>query len=485
MQTSAEQRKRALIIAIILAAIFLASLVPLLSLARYNRPVLDDYSFAWQQAINIRQGLSFPGLRAAIENVSRYYYGWQGTFTGIAAMTLRPGVADYRLYTLSTAILLAALIFSTLFLLRSTKLFNWTQTLLVGAPLLFLAVQYVPNIREAFFWYNGSVLYTLLYCVQLVWLGLGLRLFKREGRSKALTAAVLILSFILGGANYITALLGVLFAAAIAACAFMFKKSRAQKTVFVLSFVLALAGLAISAAAPGNAVRGAALTGLSPVSAIIKSFLYAGRDLLYWTDPSTLLVIVALLPLFARAAERSGYKFKYPLLVMLASFCFFAAQNTPALFAQGEASAGRMRDIVWFMYLWLVFGNAFYLTGWLVNRLPEEKLFGKKRTYLALVAVALALCAVRWENTSGVTAAVCAEEMSSGRAQLYAQKWDARHEYLTAAPERDVELEAILDENSPYATIAPDSDIQESPDWWYNQALGYFYDKDTIRLKTS
>ena len=67
-----------------------AVLIPLLWAGLYTHPFGDDYAFGVFLHDALTQGSS--PLAALWYTICRYYMGWQGTFTGVAAMAVMPAV---------------------------------------------------------------------------------------------------------------------------------------------------------------------------------------------------------------------------------------------------------------------------------------------------------------------------------------------------------------------------------------------------------
>ena len=137
-------------------------------------------------------------------------------------MTQAPSIYGESRYGVGTWIVLALLTAGTLFLgyvlFRRVLRIQSKLYLCVLFLLLFATVQCMPT-REArvqgFFWYNGAIYYMGLYGLALFYVGLLLLLYIgfEASRKKSLVITTVIaslLGFLLGGANYLTALSAVL-----------------------------------------------------------------------------------------------------------------------------------------------------------------------------------------------------------------------------------------------------------------------------------
>lgn len=481
----------AVVLAALVTLVFAASLVPILALSRYARPYSDDFSFGWPYRVLLREGGNplFSALRAAVSNAVAYYKSWQGSFSTILAGAVNPGIVNPRLYFLTTVLMLLALIAPTVLLCRRVFGAKGAELPLLAAPMLWLTIQYLPSVREGLFWYNGAVIYTFFYGVTVLWAWLMLRLLSGERAKVGGAILCAVLAFFLGGSNYVSALLTVL----LGLCALIYcaagKKRRHIPAAAVIFAVSALA-LILSAVAPGNAVRAAANGQMPPLMAVGYAFLRAGADCLQWTDWKIVLILLALCPLFIKLADRSACRFRFPLLVVLLSFCLFAAQNAPSFYALSVSGPGRLRDIVHDSYIWLMFGDAFYVLGWLTKRfrLPERVKLPKVAPGLFVTAcLALFAAMFLFTDRSDMTAAQCLRDLQSGAAQNYAAEMDARFAYLQASGFVDVTLSpaASLTTDVPGTLAEEDGwgELGGDPDNWINAAMAEYFGNKSIVVK--
>lgn len=526
--------------AIALGLVFVVCLTPLLLLCVYSRPFGDDFSFGWQLRTLIREGGGFLSLvRASIMNVVRYYNGWQGSFSTVLIASIHPGILNAKHYFFTTLIMLGALIFSVFFLLRSRVLaLSRTEALLIGFPVLWLSIQYLPDAREAFFWYNGAVMYTFSFGISLVWLRLLTVIFAGgqpahgvegaddagsasgvsgvSGASSAIGASsargafgasgvscargafalilCALIGIFLGGTNYVTALLSVLISIITFLLSIILKKSKGVKVRLLVLAALTSVSLMVSLLAPGNAVRAMVRQPGEPqmeiVPAVLASFGQAARDIYHWTDWRILIITLALVPVFARIAARGRYNFRYPALILAASLCLFSAQYAPHFYATSWEGPGRLRDIIYFSYIWLFIGNVFYMTGSFV----KSARFGTVATRCAAVLMklvpvlaAIFVCLFIFTDNSNMTAKRCADDIRSGLAAKYAAQIDSRIALLESSSGEDVILEPLstLNDEAPLLLSVPNSDLSGDTSYWSNAAWAHYFGLSSVRTQTS
>ncbi|MEA5047606.1 MAG: DUF6056 family protein [Eubacteriales bacterium] len=403
---SFEQRYSWLTTALCVAvtALLLLSLIPMFLIARYDLPLGDDVIYGSPVSLALEKDASVASALSAAAGVVREKYdSWQGTFSAIFLMALQPGVFGLSVYQITPYLMLGALIGSTLLLtyvlLRSLLGLSRRVWLLVGATLSFFSIQLCISPREAFFWYNGAVYYTLYHSLLLLLATIVIQLFrtKRAGTKAALIVLGLLLSAVISGGNYATAM--VCFELLVCAIAYGISKKNGRM-ILVLSLMLAVfgAGMAISVAAPGNAVRQADVlasgyTPSGPVRAVVLSLALGGAMAIGWFDMAC-VVIIAFVALFVGPALRkTEWQFRYPLLVVAFLFCVFASQFTPSVYAATSPGPYRLRNVAYFVYLLLVAVSAAYVTGWAQRKFASEDV--RPRAFL------------RWITTYPVLALLC------------------------------------------------------------------------------
>ena len=126
--------------------------------------------------------------------------------------------------------------------------------IIVSVCVLTLSIQLVFSARESFYWFNGGIYYTFYYSLSLILFGILLKIAYKKKRSIFNYFVVIFLSLFIGGGNYTTALVTTIVVCLLAII-FTCQKNPAKRIIGI-AFLLLLIGLGISAAAPGNAVRG-------------------------------------------------------------------------------------------------------------------------------------------------------------------------------------------------------------------------------------
>ena len=298
----------------------------------------------------------------------------------------------------------------------------------------------------------------------------------------ALIAAPL-LSVIIAGGNYVTALLTIVFLFFF--CLYVICK-RKEYPVSIrlwvyLIFVLFAIGFLINTSAPGNAVRQAYFEKQSPIHAIIQAFGFTIDFIRKWCN--SLVIPAAMLfvaPILYSAAKKTNFSFKYPLLAPVISVILIAIQFTPPSYAQNSPSAGRLKNIVFYSFVFLFAFCIYYICGWISHRIfqsdgAENNTAFEKNNLLYYGSIAIIAIALLWytPNFNQVTSVSAAVSLKNGEAQAYDAEVNERLKILEDPEQKDVEFEPL--KNRPYVLFW--SDIQP-------KHVKEYYEKNSVTLKS-
>lgn len=475
-------------------ALLLASLVPLLILAFYDHSCADDYAYGYLTHAAWRQTGSLGAvLSAACRQVKETYLTWQGTWAATFLFALHPGIFSESAYWASAFLLLGALLGATAFFFRALldPLPQGREMAgLFSAVVLLLQVHLLPSPVEGFYWWNGASFYVFFYALLLVQCGLFLTLLRRGRFGGARLALSCLLGLLCGGGNYVTALLAAEMTALFLLLALIFKRGRGTMGLVA---ALTLLSFLVNAAAPGNAVRQAALTASSPLRAILDSYRQALSYTGAWAVPLVLAALLFLLPFVWRLCRRAlpgGLRLPHALGLLALLFSAFASSFTPTQYAMGAVGGGRVQNIRFFLWTLLcilaegvlVAAVQRAMAGPAGARLRRGAAWCRERlgALLLCCVLALALCAAayplagNWNGLSGLSAAA---SLLSGSAREYDQTADERLELLLSE-EADPQLPPFS--RKPYLLFF--DDIQPDPSDWRNLCVASYYGKNSVRL---
>lgn len=456
------------------------SMVPLLVVALYNHPSMDDFHYgtltahAWANT-----GSWVELLKAAFKTVHDTYFEWQGTFSGIFIMALQPSVFGEGWYPLGTVLILSSLFIGYFFLVRTLyRRFLQalgTRTFLLFLTLLTFSIQLVPFPRQSYYWYNGSAYYSLFFALALILWALALRLTMMQGRWKVLLTTLLscLMAFLVGGGNYVTALQTLLVLAALTVWQIVKKGRNILPLVLVLLFLLS--ALTISILAPGNSIRQNEIP-LHPsllkatLSALYQSSMYLFR----WTDLYVLGMFTILMPFIIQTLTGHSFNYKRPWLLPLGSFLLFSAGFAPSLYGMGNLPE-RVLNINYFLFLLLLSVNVLYFTGWFLQKRTTNIDLAPKR----FLIIGTLLLLAGFAQHPDIACKEAVQSLVSGQAKQYDAEAKARLRLF-----QDKSIKTVVVE--PY-TVQPSllfiQDFDREPTNWKNENAAAYYGKDHVLLK--
>ncbi|MEG2928537.1 MAG: DUF6056 family protein [Oscillospiraceae bacterium] len=384
---------------ILLFIVFLLGVIPLIYIGRYNFPSVDDYASAFKVRGAMEEG--YGAIGAVLINVVRVHFRWQGTFLANLFIYATPALLNYRVYKLVPLFMYTIFFFGVMFFSKSVvrlvdKEDRYAYKIL-ALGIIISSIQQVPVPSEGFYWWTGSIMYTGCFCLQMVFLGCVFKCYfaNTEGKIKWYTGMLMCLfSFILGGANYVTALMNCGYML-LAIIYMIYQKSPKTKWV-VAVFVCSALGLLVNVTAPGNFNRMTEVDSqwefsVYSIPAMILKCFQEGWDVMIKSFHINIVGFMAILvPVFYVLTKKMKFNFKLPLAVTIFTFCIYCAQYAPGVFTN-TGVPGRMENVIFYTFILLIFFNVFYWTGYVQKNLMEKciskaKLFPKKAHIVKLAA---------------------------------------------------------------------------------------------------
>lgn len=498
----------------IVVTIFVLLLIPLLLIGRYNYPSADDFSYGlhtaqiWAETHSLAETLA-----AAVQQVQGAYTTWQGTFSAVFLMALQPAVFGENMYVWTSVILLFSLTIGTSLFLKvilmeylGAGFWDW---IIISGIILMAMIQFVYSPVEGFYWYNGGIYYTFFYSLSLCFFSCVLSYLKSKtvlGQVFYVVFSVL-LGVALGGGNYTTALNVVIVVALLT----IFLVTQKDKRVLVVAVILifCMLSLLFSMMAPGNAIRQEAVGQPNAVKAIILSFIYGGYSILNFTTIPILLTWLFLLPYIYHIVKKLSFSFRYPLVVIGLSFCVYCAQATPPFYAMGLNLPERLINIIYYSFHILVLINLFYIVGWLSQKInqwkaqcTEEQITavkllenkichyrGSARVFLVVLILfsSIGLCTVTKGDDGKAdfhrlpTTVNAAISLVTGEAVQYHNEINQRICEYQDKSQRNITVK----EYSVKPNVIYYSDVTTDPSDWRNRVIAEFYNKKSVKLKSS
>nr|WP_294447043.1 DUF6056 family protein [Ruminococcus bromii] len=485
MQTKLDTKKIITIVAIFLGTGLLLSLIPIIISSFYSHPLADDFGFSEKVNHVVKNGGGlFDILSASFQQVKDTYLDWQGTYAAIFVFSLQPAAFSEHIYFLTTFVMLTALIASTLFFVNTIfNILGYDKKIgiIISFVILLLSIHFVVDKKEAFFWWNGSSYYTLFYSFSLLFFSILIKLYYAEKIIKKVIFLIisLLLAAILGGGNYSTALLTTVILAF--AIFLLIKHKKKISLCYVMIFLILITGFVISMIAPGNSVRAAAITGESPVKAIIHSVFYAVVYIAKWTGLAQLAGF-SVIGFFAYIlTKNSKYKFQYPFIVFVLSVLVFATQLTPPLYAMSSVGSGRQINIYYYSYYILMSFNIFYIIGWInqkdIVRIRAKNIQKSFSVCTLLLIIGVFLCGCLNYGLHNITFVDTLLALKNSTPQTYSAEYLDRISQIKNGNTTISDIKTVPDFFSPLC-------IEEDSDFWINKQIARYYDVDKVTLKT-
>ncbi len=509
------------------------AVIPLFVISFYNVPAADDFSMAFEvHEAYVQSGSIFGAVLKAIYMGIWYYLNWTGYFFSDALTALAPSVFGEKYYFLGTFVVIGMLTLGLWFFMKQllTNILGVERNLTgcITSVTYFLLIQCMPEGSarcESFFWYSGAINYMFMFGLALLWLGFLLKETTLQKEKGNIPVLISFLGFLLGGANYMTALslavisLCILFVTGYSALFERIGDAEKEKwekipltevcrnlsSVNKVAWpaVFNLMGFMVSVIGPGNSNRATA-SPFGPFKAIFVSIYYTLEYMLgEWITWPVICLLVLLIPLMWKAVGKIGkrYRFQHPVLFSLFGFLLSAANITPPLYATGNIVAGRIMGIFYTQTMLLLVLILGYSCGWArtgiehyskEKGLDEKKLspldifyegyFGKTASktiiYVSALFVIGSLLAVK-VNSGFYTSTAAVSDIVNGSAGRYEQEFNDRLSLLHDENLKDVSLE-------PYS-VRPSllffSDITADANDWLNKAVAEYYHKDSVILK--
>lgn len=486
--TSDKQEK---IIAAFLTIFLIIIIIPLVVIAKYNFPSIDDYCYALD--CGYLYGESIGGVSVfwtQIKTTYDYWINWQGTFFANYFAYVCNVLFMEKFYYITPMLTLLPMVLAEIYagIVILEKGFGATkaQALIGTIPCILLQVFLTQCPVEAYYWMCGATLYTTMYAVAIVGIANMILLLLKKPQEKRgfLRFSLFVLAFMIGGSNYISGL----FTLGIFVCITIYAwYTKHREKVWMSSITLfAIVCMLLSIFSPGAAKRQMSVgENTAALEAIINSFVESYRYISMWTIVPVIILVLALIPLFWKIVGIKQYRYPLPVIFTILSFCIYSMEFTPCLYALGIIGAYRIQNIYRFTLYILLMVNVFYWTGYvrrcLGERLKTPKLMKKiplkGLLYAGFVFVIVSLN-VLYYGGSTVTTVSALYSLRTGNAARYYAQYEERMKILTDSDITDAVLEPYTE--VPYLLYF--GDIKEDPTQWENTSMAKYFHKNSIRI---
>ncbi len=485
--------------------LFILSLLPLVLIGLYNHPSADDYVNGshtvgvWEETGSLGQALS-----AAAEGTAGFYNSWQGNFSALFLIMLWPVVFGEGFYFLISIFLILGFAAASIFLLKVilTDYLGMDKYSCGIVSMLMTSMQFLILPVEAFYWCSGAAFYTGFYALALLTFALVLVAAKTQKKLAHIICAiaVFVLSFLIGGSNFVVALTASLVMALILAYRLIFK--RGKWLVPLLGLIAMCGALLISASAPGNAVRQEHFQGMNPIESIVMSLWYGFRfavgvfPLPGGLDTVPLPVyfaFAALVPLIYNNLRGSNFDFRMPGVATALFYGVYASTFTPNFYAMSSTGPLRVANVNYYVFLLFLLFTIVYWCGWSAKRAARaaprsiaQKRSAKRKSDAGRVCASLLAAGfivgcvvITGSDINAIAGVSAANSLANGEAKIYHEEYLARIALYTNPNIKEVEVSPFT--GIPYVLVFTDvtTDISDNR----NASIANYYDKDWVVLK--
>ncbi|MEI3593368.1 MAG: DUF6056 family protein [Lachnospiraceae bacterium] len=491
------ERKKMVLIHIAWILALAVILWPLFTIAKYDYPSADDWSFGKYMYRAMQAGEGITGVFHAIYQTLAQNV-WEARFSILILSALQPAAFGEHFYRITPYLMIGSVILSQFLLLREciagqAKENRWL-ILPIGIPMAILQVLYCPYPEESFYWYNGSVNYTFVYSLSLVLLTLYLEIALREtGKAKRVVLTVLacLLAILVGGNNFSTSVSTMCLLICLQILFLICRKDAFRRTWIVTLLETLSVLMCVTSPLTATRLNGnfGGSTANSPLMAIWLSLERTFLNIISWTNLKVLLLLVLLIPFLWKAVRKMNYEFRFPGLFTALTFGVYASQATATIYVDGTMGGGRQGAILWYFYvLWMV-ANVLYWCGWITKRdaiavkSRERQIYWRGNTFCAILH--------RDRSTSGGSSAVWKRTEyhqlpglphveKNGWAQAYGAGWEERIAVL-----KDDSVKNPVFRPLNYVELLMYTDLQPENGYvWVNTACAEYYGKESVTVTT-
>ncbi len=472
-------------------AIIIICFIPIYLYAYYTVPLADDFCMAGPSyRAWIETGSMWQVIAVAWKESVYQYMTWAGEYICMFLQALPIGLGDYRLYFLSSWVIVSIFIFSVYYagkvFLKDYLKASTQKSFIITSILLLYMVTFLPEVYDAFYWYTTSVSYTLSFAVKLMLVaGIFKSLFVTEKVSKTKIVLFILLAFASAGFECSFSQTS-FFLVMSAFMVISFCKKR-KKQLAVMYWIATTVGWGVALLAPGNMARqNSNYGGTTGVVSVIWESLHRGIDGISDNMNIVLLLVTLLiLPITYRIVKEYEGEFRLPGLLSLYSIAVYASIYAPWVFSRGiEApspyggDSGYVRNVFWMTFVLLWFINIIYWTGWFTKtfrvKLREEKVERRisiNVVYYGVLLLLLSFWSVKLEHIMEYTSPRLLWHIANGNAKAYYTAMEGREELLLDNPEEVIIVPKI---EMPIPTRGA-GDISADETYWVNEGVKAYY----------
>lgn len=479
------------------------TIIPMLVMGLYCRPLADDYGACLQTRPALENGGVIQLLKAATEHVRLFYHTWQGVYTSEFLFSLHPGLFHEKFYIVTplifTTIPLVLIYFSICIINKHIMKESKSFCFMLASILTAFYLLWMPHPNEGLYWYSGAVNYLPWFFLSIYTICLLLDIFMNDQKhfdiSKCKIAAHItgscICCFLISGAHLSIAFENVLIMLLTEAY-FIYRK---KFYIGIFPLITSLIFFYINISAPGTAIRRGYFTGQPLIKSIgmtLQRFYY---NIISYTTLHVIVLIIVFTPFALKIADEIKIKisFKHILISLATCSMIWCGIIIMPFYSMSNWGEGRYLNLVWTNYIFFLLLN--YTLLWIkltqkgvlssiVNGMRTA--FNKNCVWIMCIGVLGIFALPKPEafdkinglvNEAGYSNGIKAVmELQNGSAAQYAKELDERIELYNDDEAEEIVVNYLT--TKPYLLYF--SDLTSDPGIFPNTSIIRYYGKKSV-----
>lgn len=475
---------------IIILVLIILSLLPIIYLFPYCYATGDDYGYGAivKQTWNSNHSI-IDAIKVSCSQVAGVYNSWQGTWFTVFLFAFNPEVFGFGYYWITPVIMLVLHIMSAWMITKTCFLekygLNNLDVCIIAALIFVCNVQFAPSYQCNLFWWVGTAHYVIPFTIGCLAIYNSTQYLKTYKNINLLLACI---SFILlGGGNYQVAIVTPL----VLLCYFLWDliinriMYKAKALFLIFPVIFEMIGLYISIIAPGNKNRGGEQFAFSigyAMTTILKCFVEAFNNIVTYFNERFFITVIFLIYTIImyniiekRKKELNNY-FKYPVLMILTTYCLFAASFAPELYADVGVSGG-VYNTNFYIFVIAIFYDIAYVEGYILLHGDNSNILRKNDMSKVFCLIALIMLVfIGRHSIKNTTSYVSYKYIISGQAEDYREQVLLQNEILSDSNNEDAVVPFINNEQGPLQQMP----VTDDPEAWSNSVTALFYGKNSV-----
>ena len=265
---------------------------------------------------------------------------------------------------------------------------------------------------------------------------------------------------------------------------------RKRARYLLIPLLFEIAGLAVSAVAPGNKGRGGEDFGFS-ISRVVTTILSAlkqgivdgGSYILHARLVLPAMILIAVFAFEAYCVRDNRVEAKHPIIFIVLAYLVTCAVRTPAIYAAVEVSGG-VPDTEFFTTILCMTAAISYLMVWMKNRLYDNQqviaqnaMEFNRKIRTPIVILFIAFCLLFSRHLIGLTVDyTCISFYKGGGLNDFQNQMQERLAILQNTEIKDAVLPEMNEEQGPFMHMP----LVDDPTAFTNSSTAAYYGKNSV-----